>query len=623
MNLNHDHDQHLLNAIDKRLSTTQPIGDTVIDALAHTRPIPREAFQQQLESQLLTRVETRREGETVMTSTSGYLPVETRRHGWLPLTLVAAMLVVVVAGSLFLSGRKPPINEVSLAQQVTTATTPPTAPTDVPILAANLPVDRAAVEIPLTSLSTDSLAPEVGSVVDILALLPFAGNRPNFEGIPATALPDGTRLIENFVAFNAVVLAQAEGGSTITVSVPADQGRLLAWLVEQSVTLRLQEPMNNRIANLGESRVVEMPIENVVADDPIQAGDAVNIYATCTFAAVFGVVSTVDCEQAPVEIQAEGVVVFGALTDGEQPRVNTKTIGIAVSPDVYDHLAGLTIGGMRFKLVKADEASSEMVIPAGKVAISLPMTGVKIPDDEPIAVGDTVDVITSYLYVDIGDAPSEFQQVITPESEQDVTAKNWTTRVAKGALILQIDEAVQPQGFRTVSLAVTPEEATVLQWASEMNNPIILRTRSGDTPPASPYSLQLTLNSLSNWTSDALEVGDSIDMVMGFVLGDDEQIALNYVPYATATWGDTISQGEISAQIYAPTSATPTAGSAFIRRMIDGALITSMRVSTDAQTGRLSDVIVVLEMPAGTMLQDVDTIKGYIAAGMPYLLVAR
>lgn len=628
MNLNHDPDKYLLEQIDKRLTNRLPVGDTVLDELAVTVPVPRKSFQQVLEARLLSKIETLPEGETIMAANSAYLPVRSVQRSWLPLTLLAAMLVLIVAAGIILGGSRPSPSEVSLAQQNTTATATPFTVTSVPTsqpFAVNLPIDRTAIEVPLTLLSADSLSPKVGESVDILALLPFSDSPSNIADVPATALPDGTRLVEKFVVFDAVVISQyispnTTEPSTIIFSVPRDEGRLLAWLVEQGITLRLEALANSVLPNLGDSRVISIPIENVTAAEPIQVGDAVDIYSTCTFVAVFGVVQTLNCDQAPEEKQADGVVIFGEWAAEAQPRVNTESIGIAVSPDVYTHLTGLTIAEMHFKLVKAGMAENRVLVPDGKVAISVPMTSLKLLEGESFVVGDTVDVITAYAAVDVGTAPSEFQQVITPESEPDVTAKEWTSFGAKGAQILTLGQNIEPQGIAVASLAVTPQEAVVLTWVLDLGNSITLRKSNGNPAPASPYTLQLPLDALSHWTTDALTVGDRVDLVMGFVLGNDEQITMNFQPYATYTWGDALSHGEISAQIYAPVNDSPF-GSAFLRQVIHGAVITSMRVSKDATTGRLSNVLVNLEMPAGTSSQMVDEVNGFIAAGMPYLLL--
>lgn len=623
MNLNHNPDAHLLEQIDKRLTTQQPSDSSAVDELANTVPVPREAFQQALEARLLAKMQTLPEGETITAANSAYLPVRSVQRSWLPLTLLAAMLVIIVAAGIIFVGGRPSPSEVSLAQQSTTATATPIAVTSVPTsqpFAVNLPTDRTSIEVPLALLTEDSLMPKVGDSVDILALLPFSGSLTNIADVPATALPDGTRLVEKFVVFGAVVLAGTEQGQTLVFSVPSDESRLLAWLVEQGIMFRLQALGDSVLANLGDRRIISIPIANVTATGPIQVGDAVDIYSTCTFVAVFGVVQTLNCDQAPEEKQADGVVIFGEWFAEAQPRVNTESIGIAVSPDVYTHLTGLTTAEMHFKLVKAGMADNRVLVPDGKVAISVPMTSLKLLEGENFALGDIVDVITTYSAVDVGTAPGEFQQPTTPESEPDVTAKEWTSFGAKGAQILTLDQEVQPQGIAVASLAVTPQEAVVLTWVLDLGNSLTLRKSNGNPAPASPYTLQLPLDALAHWTTDALTVGDRVDLVMGFVLGNDEQVTMNFQPYATYTWGDALSQGEISAQIYAPVKDTPF-GAVFLRRVIHGAVITSMRISRGATTGRLTDALVILELPAGTSSRTLEEVQGFIEAGMPYLLL--
>ena len=104
MNLNHDPDKHLLDQIDKRLESGQPSGSALIDELASTRPIPRPAVQSRLEERLLAQLETLNQGETPMATTTSYMSINSPRRNWLPLTLVAALIVAAIAGLMLING---------------------------------------------------------------------------------------------------------------------------------------------------------------------------------------------------------------------------------------------------------------------------------------------------------------------------------------------------------------------------------------------------------------------------------------------------------------------------------------------------------------------------------------
>src|SRR5262245_22219597 len=124
MNLNYDADKDLLEAIDKVIETQHSSGKAVLDELATTRPVARATFQNALEDRLLTRFDQLKQGETSMVTSQAYLPTSAPRRNWLPLTLLAALMVVGVAGIMLINGRgKSSLpNEVALAAITASAT---------------------------------------------------------------------------------------------------------------------------------------------------------------------------------------------------------------------------------------------------------------------------------------------------------------------------------------------------------------------------------------------------------------------------------------------------------------------------------------------------------------------
>ncbi len=161
MNLNHDPDKHLLDQIDKLVETKQASGNTVIDELAATRPIPRLSAQNALEERLLVQLETMNQGETVMASTTSYMPILAPRRNWLPLTLLAALIVVAIAGLMLINGigKSPKINEMALAGATTTVTATSTAYSTVAVV----PPRNDSVRIP----GIGNVSPVVIAVRDI------------------------------------------------------------------------------------------------------------------------------------------------------------------------------------------------------------------------------------------------------------------------------------------------------------------------------------------------------------------------------------------------------------------------------------------------------------------------
>src|SRR4051794_35669324 len=124
MNLNHDPDKHLLEQIDKVLESGQASGDAIVDELATTRPVMRPTFKNALEERLLARLEQIKQGETPMVNAASYMTIPTPKRNWLPLTLLAALIVVAIAGVMLINGRGkvPRVNEMALAPATGTAT---------------------------------------------------------------------------------------------------------------------------------------------------------------------------------------------------------------------------------------------------------------------------------------------------------------------------------------------------------------------------------------------------------------------------------------------------------------------------------------------------------------------
>lgn len=140
--MNERSDQQLLNQIGRLLDEGKPTGDALLDSLARTVPQARPTFQKQLEDRLTARVQPAREAEEVMIGLNGY--THTKQQSRVPVTLLVAMIVVMLVGSILIFSRRP---QLTLLAQLTQ--TPTLSPTPVPAL---IPADLRPVVIAIQNL---------------------------------------------------------------------------------------------------------------------------------------------------------------------------------------------------------------------------------------------------------------------------------------------------------------------------------------------------------------------------------------------------------------------------------------------------------------------------------------
>ena len=331
----------------------------------------------------------------MMTSTS-YIPMPAPRRNWLPLTLLAALLVVAIDGIMLINGigKSPTPNEVALAQPTVTPTTP--FPTEVPTetvvpntrVSSDSPGERVAIGIPLSSLTSDSLVPGVGGSVDIVALLPSKPANLNINTIASTLMPDGSRIIETMLIRDTIVLYHGawpqtnptDQSSTITFAVTPQDSRMLAWLAEQpQVTFRLQQPLNNVFDLPSDSKMIDIPFDNVTAEENIHPGDKVDVFSTCALVPdVTGINNTVissktDCTQPEEVKRASNAIVFigEIVVTGRQPVITYQGMSLSVAPEIVPLFTQLLDAKMHFKLVKSTTSNQHtpVPLPTGKVSV--------------------------------------------------------------------------------------------------------------------------------------------------------------------------------------------------------------------------------------------------------------
>src|SRR5438128_99851 len=109
MNPNENHVSPLARKIDQLIETHQPTGIPAADDLVATIPQARPDFQQQLEDRLSAQIQFAAQGDKKLASITSTISNPRRPRPYLPLTLAAAMLAVVIVGSFLLlqGGKKP------------------------------------------------------------------------------------------------------------------------------------------------------------------------------------------------------------------------------------------------------------------------------------------------------------------------------------------------------------------------------------------------------------------------------------------------------------------------------------------------------------------------------------
>ncbi len=660
MNLNHDPDKHLLDQIDKLLKTHQPTVDKVLDELATSRPTPRPDFQNTLEQRLLARFEQIKQGENAMAASTSYMPISAPRRNWLPLTLLAALIVVAIAGVMLINGRgkTPTINEVALAQASTTPMPTPTidpatqsqsvgmATAVPPVSNANLstllPPNSVAISVPLQHLTQDSLIPGVGGGVDIVVILPFKASNPNLDVIPATAMPDGSRAVEMTLVRDATVLFHTpisqsnppDASASITFAVSVEDSQQLAWMGEQpQVRIRLQKPVENTIAM--QNGVLVLPFEFVTADESIQTGDIVNIISTCAFVpdAIGNDVtaSKTDCSQSSNQIRAlDAQIMSGEILANDQSSVKTSNaLSLSVPNDSLPMFAQMINGRMHFKLVKSGVINQPTPTPvpqatlvSSKVNIDIPLaditfitlTNQQAANGVGYNKGDLVSIISTVLVLgttNVNHVTTEATQAVTPAGTE---VPSQLTKVAvQAALITNVTGDV-------LTVAVTPDEAATIQQLLDAKLPLKMRPVLpvlATTP--SLNTMTLTLDSIYRWSTDKLEVGDQVDVIIGMVGGEGTPLNLSFQPYGEYYWIDPFSNGAFNAQTYIPDPATKEKGGFFLRGLLRNATISAIEQKTEPKSGRIQSIKLTLDLSTNTTAAE--ALRGYIDAGLPYLVI--
>lgn len=516
MNPNENPDSKLIAQIDRRISEGQPSGIPLVDDLASTIPQPRPDFQQQLEDRLSAHYQLPQNGKgelDLVTHTPILDNRPQKKWAFIPLTLAAAMLAVVIIGSIILSPNRGG-SQQNLAV-VLQATASPAPVVNVVIALQNLP---RGYQFPGT----------IDELAGIAGYYPW----------PESAIAPG-------------MLREDQQGLE----------RLLGQELSNDVFREQPLISNLFVGGLGENvpmyrnflpgvAITVVPLVNVVV--PLQ--DLPRGYQFPTDIADLD--NIVDYMTLP-----ESAISLDALREDHNGLQQLS--GRILKTEVYrqqpilqsllaDDVTQLTdLGNM-----------TNFGIPPGQASVLLPVS-----ISEVIASGirerDTVDLVVSMLFVD---ADETFQTVQPPGEVMDALGSmdvsppcpsaepcTVTQTVVQNAMILNIEEGPTDM---MVTLIVSPEDMIAINWLLEANLPYILRRTIPESaqlpsyPGVIPDGMWLSEIPLEQIQSVAFNTqeGDLVDITFSFLWqGVQPEMSNTLLPENGRVFTTTILQ---SAKIY-------------------------------------------------------------------------
>lgn len=301
-------DHHLLEKIERRIQSEQPVDDVVIDGLADSMPRARPGFQQNLEDQLLARYQP--QGTAIMT------PIASAPHKpriALPLTLAAALLAAAFVASILTFAAHPDGNFSAQILQRPTAT---------------MTVEPTVMPVPIVDLRPVVIALE--------------------------NLPRGTRINEEVAAQLGVVYWPAAIAPDTAFADVADLNGLILYADVEQWQPILQDNViaDSDSLSLDNAAAITLPSDKVAVSIPvgqiesvpfgIQEGDRIDVMATMLFIDAgneYQVLTTPDASAPPrlmtQQIAEDAMVVFiGRLaSDSNATPLPTDIVTLAVSPE--------------------------------------------------------------------------------------------------------------------------------------------------------------------------------------------------------------------------------------------------------------------------------------------------
>jgi Flp pilus assembly protein CpaB len=187
MNPNDNDDAKLIAQIDRRIQDDQPSGIPLVDELAAAIPQPRPDFQQQLEDRLAAHYHLPQNGKGELELVTHTPILDTRpqkKWAFIPLTLAAAMLAVVIIGSIILTpNRGGSQGGLAVGLQTTLSPTPvgTVLPNPAPVMGCDTP--NATLVVPINGMVVFEPINVIGTAfTDNFGFYRFELNGPSTSG---------------------------------------------------------------------------------------------------------------------------------------------------------------------------------------------------------------------------------------------------------------------------------------------------------------------------------------------------------------------------------------------------------------------------------------------------------
>lgn len=558
MNSNEHPDKHLLERIEQALDQGKSAEDPLLNDLTQIVPQASQDFQQQLENQLIAHLYPK--GEQPVTTTHFAPSSPSRKPMFFPLTLVAAVVIMLLVGSILLNGNgklPDPTSVVALQAETQTPVLEPTAsplirivvayqniprgfhfpdtlealqqiagyaawplesvpftalgedgggleqlagkiartdiyreqpilsslvidnPTDLATIGSDLalllPQNTVAISIPFTSVQSTSGDLVAGDYVNVIAAVLFVNADANFQsGIstpflltpPVSGTAVAPRVMLQNIVKNALVVqigtfpseengtpqptAEAASGDVITLAVSPDDATILRWVVDAQIPLSLSQtiPVESTL------KPVVVARQFIPRGTQLTADQLTVIYMNPDFVPQ-NALETVG--------QAEGLYLNNPL-EVLQPLVASST--------------------------QEKPLFVERILPVNMVVRGVPVT--LISGMTPgLQNGDMVDITAHFLYPVWPDDALAFGPNTLPTTEVVPAQGGKVERglvvqslILKGIRVYNMGDINEPPHDNplTIALAMTVDEAALLEWVTESTKPFALTLTREEEP---------------------------------------------------------------------------------------------------------------------------------------------
>jgi Flp pilus assembly protein CpaB len=506
---------------------------SVSDALNETIPYADPDFQHQLEQELIAKMQTT--SHEYLNGHQGVYPIPStvRPTLRLPFTLAAAMLLVILVGSiLFVRGKQSPSNlgvmvagnstpTISNTEAIFTST--PHESVDATTVPENDTQTAGACELIVSDINGTTLHSQpsrnsplmvtlpLGTILDVQSVTldsPDMGSPtwyeviPNIEGqaMQGWVIAGGASMINDCLRLSPVLVVTSSPSPSDEICravVFNDSGVQLRAAPNLSASIIAELESGTEVTIIAGSQSNNwlgewLFVEAVQTDGTVIEGwigsDVIAQISSCPL-------NTINPENlvAPDgKVLSPVVVAVQDIPRGTKITENMLAIvywPVESVPDntfsdinmLIDTLATTDI--VRYQPYISKGLS--FILPPGTVLVAVPISQFNSVADN-IKAGDLVDVWVTLRFIDIGDGkieilltttpvPGTIPLTLTPATGQGV--HQVTQRIIEAAKVIQVGGYLDGSLDSIVSLAVSPEDAVTIVWLIDAKIPITLKQR--------------------------------------------------------------------------------------------------------------------------------------------------